>query len=949
MIKFFVFCLTAIIGTSLFAQTGDFVPNTLIIKFSASSKFLTEWLKAGRKGEIAALRRYVGVHSAKPYLDDALLTGVRSRFANFPEGDGVQEIHEQLSRICIVHCSTNKDVHIVAKKLSKVRGIQYAEIQGRQRIEALPNDPDVSVQYHLAQIKAFEAWDELAKNLKDTTPVILAIVDTGIDYDHEDLRDVIFTNPGESGLDAQGRDKRSNGVDDDKNGKIDDWRGWDFVGADGTKEDNNPQPGNRHGTHVAGIAGATINNRIGIAGVAPYVRLMPVKIAVDNPSNEFVENGFPGILYAAVTGARVINCSWRVTTASTAELEILTAAQTLGALVIGAAGNDGQEIAYYPAAYPGTISVASVNSDDVKSGFSNYHASISLSAPGNNIYSTLPSNRYGTQLGTSMAAPLVAGIAAMTIKRFPTMTNEQITAQLLATTDNIDALNKEYLGLMGMGRINAQKALTRTNAALLRLTKHSVAENNNNGIIEAGETIELTLTLKNLLNPLQGSRIECKIQQSDQTTNPFVRLTSPLIQSGAFLASEERTIPTKLQYSVSRDVPFDYPIKILMTMFDNQGAVIGRNLLPMIVNPSYRTISANNLTLTVTSNGSLGFNDYSTNEQGVGMLYKNSSNFLFEGALLVASGSDSLSNTARSAIGARDKSFTNRTPLAVRQIANNGGISASATFSDNNGISEAGVSVEQSVYQYTRAEIANYIITSYKITNTSLRDFSRLFAGIFMDWDIGDDYEKNEAFYDEQSRVLIARNIVDASLPVVGVKLLSSPTPNIYTFDIDSSSPTLITFDDGFSRSEKWSALSGSLTRKRSTITDIASLISAGPLVLSRNQSTVVTFMLIAGKTVEEVLQTAQNSEQNLKECFMITPNPTNGDITLTCNFDEEQEVFIDIINSIGQKILTPLQGERLKGCQIFPVTMSNFPDGLYMARLRTATMTTIVPFLIAK
>src|SRR5205823_2609379 len=138
-----------------------------------------------------------------------------------------------------------------------------------------PNDPSLSLQPYLEQIKAIEAWDDVRAD----SAIIIAILDTGVDLDHPDLKDAIWLNPSETGLDDQGHDRRTNGIDDDGNGIVDDWRGYDFGGSDGHTPDNLPQAAYFHGTHVAGLAAATGDNNIGIVGVGFGAKLMAVKIS----------------------------------------------------------------------------------------------------------------------------------------------------------------------------------------------------------------------------------------------------------------------------------------------------------------------------------------------------------------------------------------------------------------------------------------------------------------------------------------------------------------------------------------------------------------------------------------------------------------------------------------------------------------------------------------------
>ena len=255
--------------------------------------------------------------------------------------------------------------------------------------------------------------------------VVVAVLDTGVDYNHNDLEDNIWTNSGEIA---------NNGIDDDGNGYIDDFYGWNFDG-----NNNNTMDVDGHGTHVAGtIAG--MNNDYGVTGIAYDSQIMPVKVLDDNGSgtNTSVANG---IYYAVDNGADVINLSLGGDFPS---LEIETAieyADAQGVIVVMAAGNSGDETPIYPASYADEygIAVGAIDEDGDMADFSNHAGSDTLTyvtAPGVDIYSTLPDNRYDSYSGTSMATPHVSGVVALMLSADPTLENDQITQILKETSSN---------------------------------------------------------------------------------------------------------------------------------------------------------------------------------------------------------------------------------------------------------------------------------------------------------------------------------------------------------------------------------------------------------------------------------------------------------------------------------------------------------------------------------
>lgn len=334
------------------------------------------------------------------------------------------------------------------RELQLMNGLEYAERVPLDRKCLTPNDPSLGSQWGLTMINAPTAWNYFSSG----SNVVIAIVDDAIERTHSDLSPNLWVNPGEIA---------SNGIDDDNNGYIDDINGYDVA-----SNDNNPNPPSTaydHGTHVAGIASARTNNAAGVASIGFSCKLMCVK---STSTSTAITNGYDGIVYAAVSGADVINMSWGGPSFSTTGQNVVNYANSQGCILIAAAGNDDVSSQFYPAAFNNVVSVAATNSSDAKASFSNYGNWIDVSAPGNNIYSTTVSNTYGNKSGTSMASPMVAGLAALMKSLNPTMPNADIINCLISTADNINAQNPGYIGQLGSGRIDAAAAMACVAATL---------------------------------------------------------------------------------------------------------------------------------------------------------------------------------------------------------------------------------------------------------------------------------------------------------------------------------------------------------------------------------------------------------------------------------------------------------------------------------------------------
>jgi thermitase len=320
---------------------------------------------------------------------------------------------------------------------------------------ALFNDPAVNQAWGLKKADATRAW----ALTKGNRQIVVAVIDTGLDIQHEDIKKNLWLNPGESGKDAQGRDRRTNGVDDDKNGFIDDVHGWNFVGNNPNLSDNHG-----HGTHIAGIIGAEANNNRGIVGIAPEVSIMVLKyFDPQSPGTDNLKNTIKSINYAVENGAQIINYSGGGLEYSQDEHDAIDRARQKGILFVAAAGNEksnSDKIPYYPADYglDNIISVTAFNPSQEVLSSSNWGVkSVDLAAPGQNILSLLPGNSYGFMTGTSQATAFVTGAAALVMSHKTGFKYTDVKKYVLSTGDALTSLADKT---KTSRKLNLYKALT---------------------------------------------------------------------------------------------------------------------------------------------------------------------------------------------------------------------------------------------------------------------------------------------------------------------------------------------------------------------------------------------------------------------------------------------------------------------------------------------------------
>jgi subtilisin family serine protease len=327
--------------------------------------------------------------------------------------------------------------------LSQDPEVEYAEPNYYRHLALDPNDPSYPLQWNLPVINAPTAWNAAT----DCAATPVAVIDSGVDYEHTDLAANIWVNS----ADAAG-----DGVDNDGNGYIDDTMGWDFVA-----DDNDPMDENGHSTHVAGTIAAVGDNGQGVAGLCWDGQIMALR-AFDAEGNGTVADVIEGMRYARMKGARVVNASYAGANFSQAEYDEISLLNDSGILMVVAAGNEGADndrVPSYPAGYdlPNIIAVAATDRNERLASFSNFGAAtVHVSAPGDSIFSTYVNNDYAFGSGTSMAGPHVSGLAALVWNTNPGLAASQVKARIL---DGVDRLADLSGKIFTAGRINVYNSL----------------------------------------------------------------------------------------------------------------------------------------------------------------------------------------------------------------------------------------------------------------------------------------------------------------------------------------------------------------------------------------------------------------------------------------------------------------------------------------------------------
>ncbi|MCX7930390.1 MAG: S8 family serine peptidase [Chlorobi bacterium] len=950
--------LLALVGiaAALFAA-DDFAPRTIIVKFRAGTPELDRWLATGRNGTIPMIGTLFGQHQSRPYLRDEVLRALSLRLQRYNARSSDNPI-ARLERIAIVEFNRDVDVQLIARKLGAHPAVEYAEPMPVRRVFFQPNDSLFSQQYHLTRTRAIDAWDSIPSN---AAPVLIAIVDTGVDYTHEDLANVIFTNPGETGTDAQGRDKRSNGVDDDGNGFVDDWRGWDFG-----RNDNDPMPGNVHGTHVAGTAAAQVNNRIGVAGISHKARILPVKCATDSPVAPSIVNGYEGIAYAAAMGASVINCSWGGGTSSQAEQEVINTVSALGSLVVAAAGNSGTEELIYPGGYTGVISVAATGPTDARATFSSYHTMVDISAPGVSILATYPGNSYGTADGTSMASPIVAGVAALVKAKYPGLSPGQIIARLKATADPIDQVtgnrNRAWMGKIGTGRVNAYRAVTEVNPKYVELISATITDDGD-GVFEPGEVITIVPTFRNLLAPVTNAI--AVIRPVGIGSNIYV-FSDSVTTLGTLGSDAIMTAPTAFRLTIPQTATPNYVLTCQIVVTEGSKA-IGGGVINFVIFPTYRTLRNGDLVLTVNSRGNFAYNDYPTNVQGEGFRYKGSPSVLFEAGLIVGWNDSRVSDVARNENNGSSQSsdFLMTIPTTLQTIAADNSQVITTSYADGGSATQANVSISQQAYAFSQDGMRDFALSAYRITNRNPEPVETMYCGIYADWDIGQSGQNDIAIWSNEDNFYYMYNTSDTSLPYVGMQVVSAHQPNAFMMDNGGQTTDNPGVYDGYTKAEKWLTISSGIARTRSNVTDASAVVAAGPFRVDAGATEQVVFSIFAGRSLSDLRSAAERARRAAQQLLGITPaqpspnsitvqvmpNPVASDnLTIEYTVADAGTLCIEITDLLGRTIATvlppalyPLHGRT--NVQLDEA----WGNGMYFAVVRSNRQVVATPFVVVR
>jgi hypothetical protein len=805
-------------------------PGLIVVKFKNDMALA----KGAALTGIAALDKLNAKHQVYA-IDQAL------PFLQFSEGRTARE----LQKVYYFKYAGGENPVEVAIEFDENPHVEYAEPYYLARLHDTPNDPQIENQGHIFIINLLEAWDIIKG---DSGEVVIATVDGGADWQHEDLNANIWNNEDEIA---------DNGIDDDGNGFIDDVRGWNFSTDTNDPKARTSQPSvGQHGTHVSGIAAAVTNNDIGVAGVSWNCKIMPVNVASKSANNDStLGSTYEGVAYAANNGADVISLSWGGRFRQNFAEEIIELAYEKGSLIVCSAGNDRtniDDIHQYPPNYDHVLAVGSTTSSDRKSGFSNFGVTVDVYAPGEFVLSTFLDGNYGRISGTSMSAPMTAGVAGLVKTLHPDWSVDQVREQVRVTAKEIESTNSASLsGLLGKGRIDALQAVTATGSPAVRVVNAEYIEPGGDGNIDPEEVIDLVVRFTNYLEDASGISVSLTAKDS------MVSITSG--NSTIASLSQNDTTDITFQFATLNSLEDGKILKFIVDI--STASYTDRDYFEIVANPA-QVLAHNTGTLvtSITSQGNIGYVWFADNSPGDGFTF-NGTNMLFEGGLMIGAGPGSVSDCIRG--GQSSEQDDDFRPVSVLNVVSPGELAdqeGSVVLNDDFAAAPLGLRITQSSFTYTDEPFNDFVIIQYVIKNDGTNTLSNLHAGLFFDWDINADAIDNARF-DASRNMGYAQNTPDNPNLIAATRLLT-PSAGISYRSIHNPNDIFgEPFGDGFTGADKWNFLRNGIQTTSIDTADVSTLVSAGPFSIEPDQSVEVAFAVIAAASAVDLIANADAAQ----------------------------------------------------------------------------------------
>lgn len=807
--------------------------------------------------------------------------------------------------------------------------VEFAEPWYVASMQEAPNDPDIASQGYLVTIKAHPAW----ALYRGDTSVVIGISDNGVSQLHEDLRPNIAPNHGEL---------PNNGIDDDQNGYIDDYIGYNFTSAlDNTLPGNTFNSSNGgHGTEVAGLAAAASNNGIGMLGIGFLSRFFPMKTAT--LGGDGIIYGYQSLIYAAQRKFKVVNTSWGIPKPpSPIDQSVIDYCVANDVLVVASAGNHGDGTAgkgwlqlNFPAAYDGVLGVGETDEADIVQFSSGLGLNAGVMAPGRNAYTTDISGGYTSFgiIGTSFASPMAAGLAGVLRGRYPQLSARQTLAHIRHTADDIAFRNRDYAHVLP-GRINMQRAIEQDPFATPSVRISNVYKKYYDGRpadrFFPGDTLYITMDLVNDLARVTNLSARLTVAEENGWT---IRIIRDSAMVDVLYTNERKTTTAFLVVIevISADRPLVFALELKAESYVDRA-------LWYLNRPSFMTVFENNqLVYSMGDDGTVGYNSSSSTRQGVGFGWKGGFSLLSPSGCIVVEGNNK-SLSAYAGDPPYVSSFATVKPFSAPNENTN-------VMTDNNvvGQDKIGVRVTQTC-TFPGPDVAATVV-SVRLQNESGRDLVDVSSGYFLDWDIGSQGVNNSSRLAPEAipanlrgQNAVAQVFTRPDHNVAVCYAVYSATPGGIAQSAAEPLATRVDDADGLTTADLVALLTSGSSIQVATRGDLCGTVGMlfrGPLA----QGNSVAYIVVIGVGATEA-EAAQVVRQTLTSstdvalradhvAVLVAPHPASERMTIV---GTEAVQTIELLDITGRLVFS----QQVDGATSSTIDVSRLLSGSYVLRLQ--------------
>ena len=814
------------------------------------------------------------------------------------------------------------------KLLAENPSIEIAEPYYLAERMMSPNDPLFSSQGMLLKIMAPDAWN----SFQGDTSVVIAISDNGVFQEHEDIRNSIAPNWEEI---------PDNDRDDDSNGYVDDYRGYNFTSEMDHSDKGDTWHTDNHGTAVAGICGATFNNEIGMVGTAGKCRIFPIKTSPLG-ENQYILYSYESILYAAARKVKVLNCSWG-TQKEFSELHqsYIDYAVANDVAIVASGGNGGGSLVpYYPANYFGVLGVGEVNQYDNVTYSSSMGEAIDIMAQGEDNYYTDNDNATDYENrgfgGTSAAAPVVSGVVAMVRAKFPYLGPLQALEVVRQQTDDIVDENYSWQDIIP-GRVNMYKAINCSPYSFPGIRPKGYDLYTESGVktkrFNPGDKVTMKINAMNHLGAADNLTFKISVLRDYANTVTLIdsvvsgvsvdQSTPFIIEDFSFIMNtwnEERILFRVDIYGDNSYRDFfllSYQSGTKITNFENDAIIFS-----------------------VSDRGKLGFGGINDDRQGLGFVLKGYENAIYRAGIIITE-SDDKSVSSLFGTGPENNDFAIEKQF-IEPDMNIGIINDSKAYTQ----SQIGVRIRQEFI----VPDGNWSVAKVKMTveNISGGDLENLAYGYFFDWDLGVDSDYNrvrlfsEATEDIDGAVAAAELAWDPnidSVPYYAVAAISEEEGAIA-----QAAGTNYTYTYNFSVADRIETLSSGTSKQLESVDDISMLVGMNFPGTFANGDTKKCDICFGAALTEADLE--RQIEACLKDDFTgvvvssfpggmkmdIGPQPADEYLNIGFNIPKVSDISIRI-SDLNGTIVYKLNDIAQQGILSYPVNLAKFQSGVYFVQ----------------